>query len=97
MTRIMTERTMREWINEHSNDESMNLNDWDVSNVHNMSNMFKYCESLTNLNISNWNVSNVRNMNNMFIGCDSLTNLNAMGWLDNQINYIHNSANIMMW
>ena len=34
MTRIMTERTMREWINEHNNDESMNLNDWDVSNVH---------------------------------------------------------------
>ena len=39
MTRIMTERAMREWIIEHNNDEAMNLNDWDVSNVHNMSGM----------------------------------------------------------
>jgi len=41
------------------------INDWDVSNVTNMTYMFYECESF-NDNISNWNVSSVQNMRGMF-------------------------------
>jgi surface protein len=42
-----------------------NLNDWDVSNVNNMSYMFNSCPSF-NQNIGNWDVSNVTDMSRMF-------------------------------
>ncbi len=39
-------------------------NNWNVSNITDMSNLFE-CSNF-NDDISNWNVSNVTNMNNMF-------------------------------
>lgn len=44
----------------------INLSDWDVSNVIDMSYMFKNAFKLTTLNISGWNTSKVKNMSNMF-------------------------------
>ena len=44
------------------------LEDWDVSNVENMEDMFKGCKNF-NSDLSNWDVSNVKNMNFMFSGC----------------------------
>ena len=37
------------------------INNWDVSNVTNMTQMFKYAESF-NQSLNKWNVSNVENM-----------------------------------
>ena len=45
-------------------------------NLSNMSYMFIYCESLTNINLSNLKTQNVTNMSWMFGICGSLTNIN---------------------
>jgi surface protein len=47
-----------------------NINNWDVSNVTNMDNMF-YNASSFNQPLNNWNVSNVTNMDNMFDSASS--------------------------
>ena len=47
------------------------LENWDVSNVENMSGMFEECENF-NCNLSKWDVSSVKNMVEMFDGCKSL-------------------------
>ena len=44
---------------------ALDVSGWDVSNVTNMSNMFRNANSF-NQDISNWDVSNVTNMNVMF-------------------------------
>jgi len=49
---------------------------FNTSNVTNMSRMFNYCRHLTSLNLSCFNTSNVTNMNEMFDGCNSLISLN---------------------
>ncbi|WP_300370084.1 BspA family leucine-rich repeat surface protein, partial [Brachyspira sp.] len=41
---------------------------WDVSNVKNMSSMFKECKKF-NQPLNNWNTSNVKNMSSMFKEC----------------------------
>ena len=59
---------------------TIDISNWDVSNVKDMSDMFWGCKSLQVLNVSNWNVSNVTNMSNMFWGCKSLQTLNVSNW-----------------
>ena len=54
---------------------SLDLSNFNTSNVTNMGNMFDGCSSLTNLDLSSFNTSNVTKMSNMFYGCSSLTNL----------------------
>ena len=44
------------------------LEDWDVSNVKDMHNMFEGCEKF-NCDLSNWDVSNVEDMHSMFWDC----------------------------
>ena len=56
---------------------SLDLSNWDTSNVTNMQNMFNNCSGLTSLNLSNWNTSNVTNMSRMFCGCNNLTSLDV--------------------
>ena len=51
------------------------LENFNTSNITDMSSMFVGCESLTNLDLSDFDTSNVTNMSSMFIGCESLTNL----------------------
>ena len=46
------------------------ISGWDVSNVTNMSSMFKGCASF-NQDISDWNVEYVTDMSSMFEGCSS--------------------------
>ena len=56
---------------------SVNLSNFDTSNVSNMSYMFSGCIRLTSLNISNFNTSNVTDMSYMFGSCSKLTSLNV--------------------
>ena len=59
---------------------SLDVSNWDTSNVTDMFGMFFNCNELTTLDVSNWDTSNVTNMNNMFSNCNSLTTLDVSNW-----------------
>ena len=51
----------------------IDISDWDVSNVTDMSCMFFRCEELESVgDLSKWDVSNVTNMSKMFFSCELL-------------------------
>ena len=55
---------------------SLDISEWDTSNIEDMSYMFYGCESLFSLpDISKWNTWNVFTMDGMFENCESLTSL----------------------
>ena len=54
---------------------SLDLSNFNTSNVTNMYGMFSSCSSLTSLDLNSFNTSNVISMNSMFTGCSSLTTL----------------------
>ena len=58
---------------------TLDLSDWNVSNVEDMGRMFFSCRGLTTLDLSNWNVSSVKTMSGMFYGCSGLTSL-TLNW-----------------
>ena len=63
-------------ISSRSNLTQINFNNnFNTSNVTNMSEMFKDCRSLTSLDLSSFNTSNVTTMSGMFVLCSSLTSL----------------------
>ena len=61
------------------------LENLDTSQVTNMSRMFAFCESLTNLDLSHFDTSHVTNMSAMFELCDNLTNLDVSHWDTSQV------------
>ena len=67
---------------------SLDLNDWDMTNVLDMSNMFASCENLTELFIRDWDVSNVVKASHMFVDCVSLKSLDLSGWQTGVFHYI---------
>lgn len=56
---------------------SLNLNNWNTSNVTNMQQMFQYCKNLSSLDLSKFNTFNVTTMNTMFSGCSGLISLDV--------------------
>ena len=54
---------------------SLDVSNFNTSNVSDMNNMFNNCSGLTSLNLRNFNTSNVTRMNFMFGGCSGLTSL----------------------
>lgn len=58
---------------------SLDVCNWNVSNVEDMTEMFG-STSLVALDAGSWNTSNVEKMNGMFDCCTELTNLNAFNW-----------------
>ena len=80
-----------------SNLTTLDLSNFDTSNVTSMSHMFKYCWSLTTLDLSSFDTSNATDMNNMFADCRSLTNLDLSKFntsnvtdMDNMFQYCSN-------
>lgn len=59
---------------------SIDVSNFDTTNVTSMSDMFVYCNGLTSLDVSNFNTSNVTNMSEMFCGCASLESLDLSGF-----------------
>lgn len=64
--------------------ETIDLNNFDTSNVTDMSWMFD-CQSLTTLDLSNFNTSNVTNMWAMFRNCSSLTSLDLSNFVTSNV------------
>lgn len=62
-------------FNNCKNMKSINLNNFDTSNVIAMNSMFSSCSSLESLDLSKFDTSNVTNMSYMFSKCDSLESL----------------------
>ena len=58
-----------------TNLRTLDLSNFDTTNVHSMYNMFNNCQSLTSLDISNFNTINLTDMSSMFYGCYSLATL----------------------
>ena len=65
--------------------EVFNVEDFDFSNVTDMSNMFYYCNSLTSLDIGGWDVSNVTNMGSMFDSCTNITSLDLSNFVTSKV------------
>lgn len=59
---------------------SLNLSEWDTSNVQDMSLMFMNMPTLFELDTANWNTSNVRDMRLMFSNLSILKELNIEDW-----------------
>ncbi len=65
-------------IDGFSNNSSLvtvNVSNWDTSNVTSFYSFAYNCSSLTSLDVSNWNTSNVTNFSNFVYGCTSLTSI----------------------
>ena len=60
--------------------KTLDLSNWDTSNVTNMKYMFYYCTKLTSLDLSNFDTSNVTDMQYMFYYCRNLTTLDLSNW-----------------
>ena len=68
---------------------SLDVSNWDTSNVTSMRSMFRNCTSLTSLNVSNWNTSNVTDMYGMFWYCHDLTSLDVSNWNTSNVTYMY--------
>ena len=62
----------------------IDISQWDVSNVENMSHMFWKCEKFEGKGLKNWDVSNVLNMEYMFRKCKKL-NCDLSNWNVNNV------------
>ena len=68
------------------------LKDWDVSNVDDMSSMFRACSGLKkNLSdLASWNVGKVEDMHEMFSGCSGLNTLEGLAsWNVSNVKDMH--------
>lgn len=75
---------------EDSEDEELDLSNWDTSNVINMKGLFAGCRELKKLDVHGWNTSNVTDMLFMFDGCECLEMLDLKGF--NTSNVINMSS-----
>ena len=60
---------------------TLNLSDWDVSNVTGagMTGVFTQCSGLETIDVTNWQIGNI-NMSGMFYGCSSLKSIDMSTW-----------------
>ena len=64
---------------------SIDVSNFDTSNVTNMGGMFNTCDKLTSIDVSNFDTSKVTNMSIMFYGCSKLTTIkvgNKFKWIN---------------
>lgn len=68
---------------------SLDLKNFDTSNVKRMQQTFWNCKSLTSLDLSSFNTSNVITMDGMFCGCSSLTSLDLSIFDTSEVKNMH--------
>lgn len=73
---------------------SLDLSDFDTSDVEDMHGMFHKCDSLIKLDLSKLNTSKVTDMGYMFAGCNSLTSLDLTNF---DTSNVINMANMFSW
>ncbi|HFC9135161.1 TPA: BspA family leucine-rich repeat surface protein [Enterococcus faecium] len=59
---------------------SVDVSNWNTSNMASIKGMFNRCRSLTSVDVSKWNTSNVTDMAGVFFGCSSLTSVDVSKW-----------------
>ena len=64
---------------------SLDLSNFDTSNLNKMNNMFYNCKSLKNLDISQFNTSSVTRMEKLFKNCELITSLNLKNFITNLV------------
>ena len=69
---------------------SLDLSNFNTSNVTSMSYMFSSCNALTSLDVSNFNTSNVTNMSEMFNYCNKLTSLDLSNFNTSNVTNMRN-------
>ena len=74
--------------------KEITFDNFDTSQVTDMSCMFYYCESLTSLDVSKFDTSQVTNMRNMFYCCKSLTSLDVSKF---DISRVTNISSMFAW
>ena len=72
---------------------SLDLSNFNTTNVTNMNSMFNKCLALTSLDLSNFNTTNVTNMSNMFRGCVALTSLDLSNFNTSNVTNMSNMFN----
>ena len=65
---------------------SLDVSNFNTSNVTSMGSMFYGCNNLTSLDVSNFNTSKVANMSVMFSECRNLTSLDVSNFNTNNVN-----------
>ena len=72
----------------------IDVSNWDVSNVTNMSCMFYYCKKF-DCDLSRWDVSNVKDMSYMFTVCENFKGKGLENWDVSKVkdmNYMFNGC-----
>ena len=67
---------------------TLDVSNWDTSQVTSMTYMFDGCRSLTSLDVSNWDTTYVLDMNCLFEGCSSLITLDLSNWDTSNVMYM---------
>ena len=67
--------------------EYIDVSNWDVRNVKDMSSMFCGCSSLKSVDVSGWNTDHVENMEYMFYMCNSLEPVDVSKWDVGNVEY----------
>ena len=78
--------SMKNMFNQCTRLTSLDLSNFDTSNVTDMYCMFYNCIGLTSLDLSNFDTSHVTGMNSMFSSCSSLTSLDLSNFDTSSVN-----------
>ena len=73
--------TMRNMLRECQSLTTLDVSEWDLSNVKDVSFIFRNCNKLKEINgLENWDTSNVAEMKQVFYKCSSLPSVNLTAW-----------------
>ena len=70
----------------NGNFQSVDVSNWDTSNITDMGNMFSQCKKIEELDLSNFNTSNVSGMGSCFNVCSNLRKLDLSSWKNDKVN-----------